>query len=314
MHESNPRIPYEMMTERKPLAPLEGKSLIVHVVMNVEYWPFDKPMPRTVMPAPHGQSPVPDVPNFSWAEYGMRVGLPRLLGMLSDRGLRASAFINAYCCDIYASAAEAMLKAEWEFVGHGWIQRSLRQEDDEAEVIEKSIARLEAFTGQKVRGWLGPGLGETFDTPDILKERGLDWLADFCVDDLPCWMRTKYGPLVGLPYTVEMNDSPITAVEKQSSDEMLRRLEQTLPVFEREMARNPKVLTIALHPHLTGPAHRAYFFEKMLDLLVARDDTIFVTGSEICDWFMAADGTDGAAVARPSVRSVRRAPPRRARA
>ena len=98
---SNPRIPFELMTERKPLAPLNGKSLIVHVVLNVEYWPFDQPMPRTVMPAPHGQSPVPDVGNFAWAEYGVRVGLPRLMGMLSDRGLKASSYINAYCCNLY---------------------------------------------------------------------------------------------------------------------------------------------------------------------------------------------------------------------
>ncbi len=297
MPDSNPRIPFEMMTERKPIAPLNGKSLIVHVVLNVEYWPFDQAMPRTVMPAPHGQSPVPDVGNFAWAEYGVRVGVPRILGILSDRGLKASAFINAYCCDIYPSASEAMLKAGWEFVGHGWIQRSLLREDDETAVIQQCLERLESFTGEKVRGWLGPGIGETFDTPDVLKAQGIDWLADFYVDDLPCWMRTKHGPLVGLPYTVEFNDSPITAVEKHSSDEMFRRLESTLPVFEREMEHNPKVLTIALHPHLTGPAHRAYYLEKMLDLLLARDDTVFVTGSEICDWFIDADGTNGAAVA-----------------
>ncbi len=296
MKSSNPRIPYQMMTERPRLEAMDGKPLMVHVVLNVEYWPFDEQMPRAVMPAPHGKMPIPDLANYSWVEYGMRVGMPRIMRILVDRGIRASAFMNACCADIYPSCAEAMLKADWEFVGHGWMQRSLTFEDDEVAVIDKSLARLEELTGRRTRGWLGPGIGETFDTPDLLKERGVVWLADWFVDDLPCWMRTKHGPMIAMPYTMELNDVPIWAVEKHSSDEMLKRLETTLTVFETEVKHNPKVVTIALHPHLIGVAHRACYFADMLDLLLARADTIFVTGSEIADWFVEADGTDGAAV------------------
>ena len=85
---SNPRIPYQMFTERAPLAPLGGKPLMVHVVVNVEYWPFDQAMPRAALPAPHGQSPIPDVGNFAWVDYGMRVGMPRFLSLLAERGIR----------------------------------------------------------------------------------------------------------------------------------------------------------------------------------------------------------------------------------
>ncbi|MGI9382433.1 MAG: polysaccharide deacetylase family protein [Methyloligellaceae bacterium] len=289
----NPRIPYEMTSERKRLRPLDGKSLIVHVVLNVEYWPFDGQMPRAVIPAPHGRSPVPDIGNYGWVEYGMRAGMPRIMRLLAEREIKASAFMNAYCADVYPQCAEAMLEAGWEFVGHCWIQRSLNAEDDEREIIEKSAERLELLTGKKTRGWLGAGIGETFHTPDILKECGIDWLADFCVDDLPVWIRTKHGPLIGMPYTMEINDVPIWAVQQQSSDEMFRRVEATVSVLERELDDNPRVLTIALHPHLVGVPHRAYWLAKTLDLLLDRDDTIFVTGSDIADWFRAADGTDG---------------------
>lgn len=294
---SNPRIPYQMSVDRAPLAPMNGKPLMVHIVVNVEYWPFDQPMPRTVMPAPHGKSPVPDVCNYSWVEYGMRVGMPRLMRILDDRGVRASAFMNAYCADVYKPCAQAMLNAGWEFVGHGWLQRSLQFEEDEEGVIEKSLARLEQLTGKKTRGWLGPGLGESFDTPDLLKKHGIEYVADWFVDDLPCWMHTKHGPIIAMPYTMELNDVPIWAIENQSSDEMLKRLESTLRIFEDEVQSNPKVVTIALHPHLIGVAHRAYYLAKMLDLLLARDDTIFVTGGLIADWFVAADRTNGANVA-----------------
>src|SRR5579872_2012435 len=88
---SNPRVPYQMASDRRRLAPPQpGKPLIVHVVVNVEYWPFDQPMPRKLLPGPHGNDKLPDVPNFSWVEYGMRTGLPRILSTLTQRGLPAS--------------------------------------------------------------------------------------------------------------------------------------------------------------------------------------------------------------------------------
>jgi allantoinase len=292
--QSNPRVPYQMMHERKRLSPLGGKPLMVHVCVNVEYWPFDQAMPRAVMPAPHGQSPIPDIGNFAWVEYGMRVGLSRLLRVLGERQIKASALMNAVCCDVYPSASDAMLKAGWEYVGHCWYQRSLAREPDERAVIQRTLDRLKKASGKPVRGWLGAGIGETFDTPDILKEHGVEWLSDFYVDDMPCWMRTKHGPMVAMPYTVELNDVPIWAIQNHSSDEMHKRLELTLETFERELADYPRVLTLALHPHVVGVAHRMGYFQRMLDLLLARKDTVFVTGSEIHDWFVAADGTGGA--------------------
>lgn len=294
---SNPRVPYELMHQRKPLKPMNGKPLMVHVAVNVEYWPFDQPMPRTVMPAPHGQSPVPDVGNFAWVEYGMRAGMSRLLRVLGERDIKASALMNAVCAEVYPACVDEMLNAGWEFVGHCWNQRSLLREPDETEVIERSLNKLKELTGKQTRGWLGAGIGETFDTPDILKDHGIDWLADFYVDDLPCWLKTKHGPMVGMPYTVELNDVPIWAVEKHSSDEMYKRVMLTVEYMEKEIAHNPKVITIALHPHLIGVAHRMGYFEKLIDALLKRNDTVFVTGSQIADWFVEADGTGGAAVA-----------------
>ena len=190
-----------------------------------------------------------------------------------------------------------MLKAGWEFVGHGYVQRSLNAEENEEEVIERSRARLERLTGKKTRGWFGPGLGETFDTPDILKKYGIEWLSDWFIDDLPRWMRTKHGPMIAMPYAVELNDVPIYAIQHLPSDKIHRRLEYTLSVFEDEITTHPRVLTIALDPHLIGVPHRFYWFRRMIDDLLARDDTIFVTGSQIADWFIEADGTGGADVA-----------------
>jgi hypothetical protein len=140
-----------------------------------------------------------------------------------------------------------------------------------------------------VRGWFGAGDDETMHTPDILKRCGLDFTHDWLIDDLPCWMTTAHGPLLCLPYTWELNDVPIWVVQGQSSDELLKRLEATLAALAPELERQPRVLTLGMHPHVIGVPHRMYYLEKAFDLLAARSDTVFVTSSEIADWFVAAD-------------------------
>jgi peptidoglycan/xylan/chitin deacetylase (PgdA/CDA1 family) len=163
-------------------------------------------------------------------------------------------------------------------------------EDEEAE-IRRSRARLEQLTGKRVRGWFGAGGGETFQTPEVLKRCGIDFTHDWLLDDLPCWMATAEGPLLCLPYTWEINDVAMWAVQGQSSDELVKRLAATIAVLERELEQNPRVLSIGLHPHIAGVPHRLYYLEKALDMLMSRTDTIFVTSGEIADWFVTVDQT-----------------------
>ena len=287
---SNPRIPYQLASARPKVSPPGGKPLMVHIVVNVEHWQFDQPMPRKMLPGPHNIDAVPDVPNFAWAEYGMRMGMPRLIEMFAARGLPASCSFNAGVIDAYPACAEAIHEAGWEFIGHGVHQKAIEGDADEAALIELSLTKIEDFTGTRPRGWLGPGLRETDDTPDLLKAAGIDFVFDWVLDDLPCWMTTIHGPMIAMPYTLEINDSPIYAVERQSSPEIERRMNDTLACFHGELDRNPKVLTLGLHPHLIAVPHRIGYLAKMLDTLQARNDTVFMLGSEIADWFVEADG------------------------
>lgn len=249
-------------------------------------------MPRGILPAPHGKvSAPPDIANYSWVEYGMRCGMPRLFDLFGRRAIKATAFMNAQCADVYAAAAEQAVAAGWDFVGHCWFQRSLKDAEDETAEIQRSLQRLEKLTGKPVRGWFGAGGGETPQTPEVLKRAGIEFTHDWLVDDLPCWMRTEAGPLLCLPYSWEINDVPMWVVQSQSSDEFLKRLEATLAVLERELDTNPRVLTLALHPHVVGVPHRMHYLEKAVDLLMRRSDTAFVTSGEIADWFVSADKT-----------------------
>ncbi len=294
---TNPRVPYRLASARAALAPPLGGSLIVHLVVNIENWRFDHAMPRKLLTAPHGAEAIPDVPNFAWAEYGMRCGMPRLFETFARRGLPVTCAFNASVIDTYPDLAQAVLEAGWEFMGHGMHQRALTAEEGEAGLIGAALDKISDFTGRRVRGWLGPGLRQSHATLDLLAARGVDYCCDWVLDDLPLWMRTTSGPMVSVPYSLEINDSVIYAVEKHSSPEMHDRLVDTLATYEGELANGPRIVTLGLHPHLIAVPHRFIWLERMLDRLMAHPQAVFMTGSGIADWFKeVSDPAAGEAV------------------
>lgn len=285
---SNPRIPFRMMADAPRLAAPEGKPLIVHIVLNLEHWPFDQPMPRALWEAPHNRIPWPDLANFSWVEYGLRLGVPRLARVLAERGLPASATMNASVIDVYPGVAELALRSGWEVIGHAVEQRSLQLEADEVAVIRETVERLERFTGVRPRGWLGPGFGETVNTPEHLKAAGFDHIYDWMVDDVPCWMHTANGPLIAMPYALELNDVAIFLLGRQSGNEYLQACRDWIETVEPELRTQPRILTLGLHPHIIAVPHRLKYLAMTLDYLMARKDTVFMKAGHIADWFIAA--------------------------
>ena len=136
---------------------------------------------------------------------------------------------------------------------------------------------------------MSPGWSETFDTPDLLNEAGIEYVYQWVIDDLPTWLRTKHGKMISMPYGLDLNDSVVYAIEKHSSAEMKLRVDQTIQTFLREIEREnqPRVLTLPVHPHLTGVPHRIGFFADILDDLQRRNDTVFLCGSQIAEWYVA---------------------------
>lgn len=258
-------------------------ELIAHVVVNVEAWALEEPMPRSLLPGPHGVNRVPDVPTYSWVEYGLRRGLPRIMRLFAEHGVRASASMNASIIATHPEVVEAVRDAGWEIVAHGVTQRALTAEADEAGVIERAAELIAEFTGERPRGWLGPGLQESFSTPSLLKRAGFDYVCDWALDDVPTRLETPHGPLVSIPYPLELNDSLLHAIQHYPSDELYLRLVRTLETFEQE--EGSKLVTLGLHPHLMGVPHRFPHLSRCIELLRSRSDIAFLSGSEIVDRF-----------------------------
>jgi peptidoglycan/xylan/chitin deacetylase (PgdA/CDA1 family) len=265
-----------------------GAAVIVWPVVNVENWLIDNPMPRQVLVAPTGAVLKPDVANWGWHEYGMRVGFWRLHEAFARRGLKPTLSINGSVCDAYPRLAGAAHDSGWEFMGHGFVQVPTHLVEDQRRMIADTVERIRTFTGRPCEGWLGPGLTETLETPDLLAEAGVRYVADWVVDDTPCRLPTRAGDLVTMPYTLELNDIAINMIQYHPHDELRLRAQRTVDRLAREARASgrPKVMCFAVHCYITGVPHRIDSFEAMLDSLMARDDVIFMQGRDILRWHL----------------------------
>jgi allantoinase len=282
------RVPYSAIVDRPPLKLPGGKRIAVWTIVNVEEWSIERNMPRTVLPPPYGQPLMPDLPNWAWHEYGMRVGFFRILEALNSRGIKATFALNASVIKSYPPVVEAGLKAGWEFMGHGYIQRPMHHVEDQRAAIFDSVKEIKAFTGKKPRGWESPGLTETFDTVDWLAEAGIEYVADWVLDDQPVDIRTKHGTVVSVPYTVEMNDIAMMALQNHPSEEWLRRGIDQFDRLYAEGEKTARVMAVSVHPYITGAPHRIGYLERLYDYILQRPGVALWTGEQILDWYKQA--------------------------
>jgi len=285
------RIPYQAQIDRPKLKLPGGKKLAVWVILNVEEWRIENAMPRVVLSPPMGQPLLPDVPNWSWHEYGMRVGVWRFFDLFKRLDIRPTLSINARVCEDYGRVAGAARDAGWEFMGHAYEQMPIHKVEDQKAMIERSVGVLERFTGTRPVGWLGPGLTQTYDTPELLTAAGIKYIGDWVYDDEPTEIATANGPLVTLPYTVELNDIPMMLVQHHESEYFTRRCVDTFNRLHQEGAERAKIMAIAIHPYISGQPHRINHLEAVYDHIAGYDGVLHWNGVEILDWFLSQKGS-----------------------
>jgi peptidoglycan/xylan/chitin deacetylase (PgdA/CDA1 family) len=282
------RLPHQPIINRPKLLLKNNKKIILWVIVNLEVWDPDLPQPRNILPPPMNAPMLPDLPNWSWHEYGMRVGFWRILKALQERQISSTLALNATVVDYYPETVEAAIKANWEPMGHGYIQRPMHKVDNQFVDIKSAIDKIENFTKEEVIGWESPGLTETADTLDILSEHGIKYTANWPVDDLPQDLKVKSGKrMITLPYPIEINDVVMTSVQVHKSDEIFTRGKLQFDRLYQEADENVKIMAISVHPYLTGVPHRISFFEQLLDYILKHQDVEIMTGKDIYNWYTA---------------------------
>lgn len=291
--EDQSRFEYEPVTERDFDLP-DGENVAVWVIPNIEHYKID--VPSTAI-YPPGTEYTPDVLNYGWRDYGPRVGVWRLMDVLDEHDVRATVALNAQVCDRQPEIVEAGMERDWEFMGHGTTNAQPHvdlEEGEERELIRATRDHIEEFTGERPRGWLGPELAETFDTPDLLAEEGFDYLCDWCNDDQPYPMHVRDGELITVPYSIEINDIPMFLTYGMTAPDFERAVKDQFDRLYEEGKEegNAKVMAIALHPFLIGLPFRAQYLDNALDYITDHDDVWTATGGEIAEHYMENYSTE----------------------
>jgi allantoinase len=282
------RIAYSAITERPRLLLPDGARMVVWVIVNVEEWDPTEPMPRTVLSPPAGGSPMPDVPNWAWHEYGNRVGFWRFVEVLDALSIPAVLSINGSALAAYPPIVRAAVEREWELIGHGFTQRNMQKVENERADIRKTRDVIAEATGVAPRGWLGPGLTETWETPDLLVEEGYDYVADWVLDDQPVWLKTRGKPILNVPYTQECNDVAMMLIQHHKASEYSDRALDQFEQIYADAASSARVMALVVHPYIMGAPHRLKYFRRVLEVISKKSDVKFWTGAQIADWYRAA--------------------------
>jgi peptidoglycan/xylan/chitin deacetylase (PgdA/CDA1 family) len=278
--------------ERRPFTWPGGATLAVWIAPNVEIWRYDSPAGQAV--SPNTANIVPDVINYSWREYGIRVGLWRIADILDAAGVKATVALNSAVAEFHPRAVEEMKRRGWEFMGHG-ITNSERlaglNPDAERAVIRTVLGTIERATGQRPRGWLGSGLAETYNTLDILAEEGVVYCGDWNADDQPYPMKVRSGTMFSIPYCMEVNDIGLFLRNGYTGEQYLQVVTDQFDTLYADSAKQPRVLGLPLHPMITGQPLRAKYLERALSHMKQHERVWFATGSEIIEAYRRAQAS-----------------------
>ncbi|MGE5270687.1 MAG: polysaccharide deacetylase family protein, partial [Thiohalocapsa sp.] len=217
-----------------------------------------------------------------------RVGFWRMLEVFDDLRVPAVLAINGSAIARYAPIVRAAADRGWEFIGHGFSQKNMQKVADERDDIRKTAAAIRAATGKNPRGWLGPGLTETWETPDLLAEEGYDYVCDWVLDDQPVALKTRGGKsIVNIPYTQECNDVAMMLIQHHKASEYFDRARDQFDQLYADARHSARVMALVVHPYIMGAPHRLKYFRAALGHARQHPDVLFWTGERILDWYLA---------------------------
>jgi len=277
------RFDYSPIIDRPRLSWPNDARVAVWVIPNIEHFLFDRPSTRlTNLPVN------PDVLNYSWRDYGVRVGIWRMMEVMERYGVKGTVALNSDVCARYPRIIEEGKKLGWEWMGHGNNNSTLfagQSEAEERALIKEVVTTISKSVGEAPRGWLSPALSETMRTLDILADNGVEYVGNWVNDDQPYPMRVKKGSMIAMPYSVEINDIPALLDLHQSPETFGQMICDQFDVLYEDGAQTGRVMSICLHPFLVGYPHRSKYFAKALHHITSRQEVWLTTGGAIVDWY-----------------------------
>jgi peptidoglycan/xylan/chitin deacetylase (PgdA/CDA1 family) len=274
---------YSPIVSRPRLTWPNGARIAFYVGLNIEHFHIDKPSTSI-----YGGTAalIPDPLNFGWRDYGVRVGIWRMMDALDKCKMRASVLLNSEVCEHYPQIIDAGRTRNWAWLAHGKsnsIFQTGMKVDDERKYLKEVVDTVSAATGQKIKGWLGPALTETFETPRLLKELGLSYVLDWCADDQP-FPLTVPG-MMSVPYSIELNDISMFIGKSLSGEAFYQMVVDQFDQLYKDSEKSGRVMSLCLHPFVINQPFRHKYLEKALEYIARRSDVWLTTSDEIAEHY-----------------------------
>lgn len=280
--------PWSAIKDRAPVAWPGGKRVAVWICVSLEWFPIT-PSDTPFRAPGHMQTAYPDYRHYTARDYGNRVGVYRLLDALAKVGATGSFATNAAIAERYPELIADIVRAGHEIIAHstdmnGTIASGLPNEEERT-LIAASLDTLERVSGTRPRGWLSIARSQSWHTPDLLREAGLDYMCDWVNDELP--YRFANG-IVNLPLNHELSDRQIITVQQQSADSYAQQMRDAFDWLDREAATmGGRMLPLHVTPYIIGLPYRIGAFEDLLQHLCSMDSAWIAPGSAIVDAWSA---------------------------
>ena len=290
------------MPRRKKLRWPNGARIALMITTNLEYW---DPMRESEKPFyPGGPSIITDVlpgnvydnPNWTWREYGQRVGVWRMFDIFRAAGIPTSCTMNAKMGVERREIVQVAIDEGWELVAHNYVQTDLLtnyqfDEAAEREVIRETLRVYKEVVGKPAKGWLSSSLRSTPNTPDLIAEEGLTFMTDYLNDDQPYLMHTRSGrPLVSIPYTSEVNDFTVFLRQGKDVEGAFAVFKEQFDELYREGEESGRLMNVGLHPHVIGQPFRIRALREFVAYAQSKPDVWWATRGEIADWYLQNHG------------------------
>jgi len=289
---------YSALPDREPLRWPNDARLAVILTINLEYWEKSRPGQKEPlftggpMTIPHSlPGDVWDTANWTWREYGQRVGVWRMIDVFDKAGVKPSCTVNGMMMTERKRVVDAVNERGWELVPHNWAQNDLltyyaEKPEQERAVIKRTLDIFTEVVGRPAKAWLSSAIRGTAHTPAFLKEFGLIAYCDYLNDDQPYLIQTIHGPIVCVPYSNDVNDFNLFARGGMSGSAGLATLKLCFDQLYDESAASGRIMNFGMHPHVMGQAHRVGALREFIDYAKSRQGVWFASREDIAAWYL----------------------------
>jgi peptidoglycan/xylan/chitin deacetylase (PgdA/CDA1 family) len=288
------RYAWSPVVDRPPILWPGGARVAVWIVACLQWFPLDtRDLP--LLPLGIERDSYPDLRSYTHRDYGNRVGVFRVMNVTKRFGVRATAAVNAAVCRRYPAVIEEGKRLGWEFVAHGLhmgcVHHAGLSAEEEAAILDESLATVRLASGQPVAGWLSPGQSQSLRTLDLLAERGVEFVCDWVNDDLPYLLNAPPRGLYAMPYPHELSDATIIWQNRHSPTEFVEQVRDQFDWLYREAERcGGRIFGLAVHPWIIGQPHRIRSLAEALTYILGHERIWPATASEILAAFRSQQG------------------------